>query len=122
MADSDPTLISSYGAFNRQRRLANYLTRGRHLAGIDTEKLKAEWIIRYREWARDLKAPQDHQSREDIEAELDMRGEEIPADPEGFRQFCESMDRAMAEPPTAAEQQRADAEFQEFLASIESPN
>jgi len=114
--------VSQYEAYDRQKKLASYLRRGRYLAGVTIEKLKEDWIVKYREWAKDIKAPQDHRSREDIEAELDLRGEDIPADPEGYRQFTESMDRAWAEPPTLAERQRADAEFAEFLASLENPH
>jgi hypothetical protein len=114
--------VSQYEAYDRQKKLASYLQRGRYLAGVSIEKLKEDWIARYREWAKDIKAPQDHRSRDDIEAELDLRGEEIPADPEGFYLFRENLEKAMKEPPTLAEQQRGEAEFNEFLASLENPN
>jgi hypothetical protein len=119
MADDEET---EYGAFCRQRQLASYLQRGRYLAGVSIEKLREDWITRYREWAKDIKAPQDHRSRDDIEAELDLRGEELPPDPEGYRLFSASKERAMKEPPTVAEQQRADAEWAAFVASIENPH
>src|SRR5262245_53686741 len=105
MADRDLDPAEQYATYRRQKELADYLNRGRYLAGVSTEKLKEDWIAKYREWAKDIKAPQDHRSRFDIEAELDLRGEEIPADPEGYYLFKESMKRAMAEPPTLAEQQ-----------------
>src|SRR5262245_53228585 len=39
-------------AYQRQKKLASYLRRGRYLAGVSIEKLKEDWIARYREWGR----------------------------------------------------------------------
>jgi len=109
-----------YSAYVAMRQKAKYLQRGRYLAGVSTPELKSKWLAMFRQWAKNLKAPQDHQARQDIEAELDLRGEELPTD--AYREFSAAVKRALAEPMTAAEQQRADAEYAEFLRSFENPN
>jgi hypothetical protein len=112
---------SQYSAFVAMRKRATYLQRGRYLAGVGTPELKSQWLAKVRQWLRDgIKAPQDHRSREDLEAELDMRGEDLP--PDAFYEFDAALKRAMAEPPTLAEQQRGEAEFAEYLQSLENPN
>jgi hypothetical protein len=67
----------AYEAFQKK---ADYLRRGRLLATVDTDALKGRWVASYREWIQDPMAPHDHRGRLDIEAELDLRGEEIPAE------------------------------------------
>jgi hypothetical protein len=110
---------SQYSAFCGMRKRANYLRRGRYLAGVGTPELKSQWLAKVRQWLRDgIKAPQDHRSREDIEAELEIRGEEVP--------WCQELNDALKatrkDPPTLAEQQRGETEFAEFLQSLENPN
>src|SRR5262245_42208258 len=112
MADEDNS-VEQYWAYTAMRRQAAYLQRGRYLAGVS----KSRWLALFREWAKDLKAPQDHQARQDIEAELDLRGEELPTD--AYREFSAAVKRALAEPMTAAERQCADAKYAEFLRSFE---
>jgi hypothetical protein len=115
----DPDCCSPYSAFLAMRKRADYLNRGRHLVGASTSKLKSQWLARVRQWLCDgIKSPQDHRSREDLEAELDMRGEEVP--------WCQELNDALKatrkEPPTLAEHRRGEAEFAEYLQSLENPN
>ena len=55
----------------------NYLKRGRHLKDVETGILKERWIELYRELfgARD---DTRRTEREDVNAELSLRGEDIP--------------------------------------------
>jgi hypothetical protein len=122
VATMDEMPAGQYSAFVAMRKRAGYLLqRGRYLAGVGTPELKSRWLAGVRQWLRDgIRAPQDHRSREDLEAELGIRGEDLPTD--AFYEFDAALKRAMAEPPTLAEQQRGDAEFAEFLQSLENPN
>jgi hypothetical protein len=59
--------------------LQDYLTRGRQLQSVDSEQLKGDWLKLVRRWAEQPETPPGVR-RDDIEAELRLRGDLLPYD------------------------------------------
>src|SRR5271163_4805281 len=57
--------------------LESYLSRGRQLADAPTEELESRWTAQMREWVKNFTGF-DHRERDDIQAELQLRGIEPP--------------------------------------------
>jgi hypothetical protein len=72
----DPTILA-WLRIQQQDDLASYLTRGRQHALAPPEKLKDRWVALMREWAKNY-TNFDHSERNDIQAELELRGIELP--------------------------------------------
>lgn len=81
MTTDDPDDDVILGYFQNQGSVIaeNYLKRGRRLKDVETGVLKERWIELYKEFfgARD---DTRRAEREDVSAELELRGEEIPFD------------------------------------------
>lgn len=81
MTTDEPDDDVILGYFQNQGSLEaeNYLKRGRRLKDVETGVLKERWIELYKEFfgARD---DTRRAEREDVSAELALRGEEIPFD------------------------------------------
>jgi hypothetical protein len=76
---SDNDLVDAWLANQRLERLEGYIKRGRPLANISLEELRARWIAAMRAWVSSL-SEFDHEEREDIEAEMKLRKIEPPYD------------------------------------------
>lgn len=77
MNDELKTGVHSYLAEGRMQNLRDYVSRGRNLEKAPIEQLHGEWVASMRAWATD---PQKNHNprRDDIEAELALRGLEPP--------------------------------------------
>ena len=76
---SDNDLVDAWVANQRLERLEGYIKRGRPLANLSLEELRARWINAIRDWASSL-SNFDHEEREDIEAEMKLRKIDPPFD------------------------------------------
>jgi hypothetical protein len=76
---SDNDLVDAWLANQRIERLEGYIKRGRLLAHISLEELRARWIATIRAWANSL-SDFNHEEREDIEAEMKLRKIKPPYD------------------------------------------
>jgi hypothetical protein len=77
-----------------QQQLASYLQRGRQHAGAPTETLEDRWIVLMRQWLdawSNDRWEYDHRERDDVEAELELRGVELPGEliPDVYSSFGE---------------------------------
>jgi len=61
-------------------QIQDYIGRGRRLVGIDYAKLRREWIAGMKLWSTKSANAEDHKLREDIQAELQLRGYQLPYD------------------------------------------
>jgi hypothetical protein len=77
MSDNDP--VDAWLANQRLERLEGYIKRGRPLASVSLEELRARWIAAIRAWASLLREF-GHEEREDIEAEMKLRKINPPFD------------------------------------------
>jgi hypothetical protein len=57
--------------------LENYISRGRQLKHTPTEELERRWAELMREWVKNYTGF-DHRERTDVQAELELRGIELP--------------------------------------------
>jgi hypothetical protein len=114
--------------FLAMKRMARYLERGRYLAGVGSSELKRRGQLLYREWskAKDLRDPQDHRLRQDIESELELRGEELPVDPVDYKRFRRAFLKLRDDPTAQPNPDRPnpdfDRDFQEFLRTMDAPH
>jgi hypothetical protein len=69
---TDDDRIDAWLANQRLERLEEYIKRRRPLAHISFEELETRWIATIRAWERSL-SEFDHEEREDIEAEMQLR-------------------------------------------------
>jgi hypothetical protein len=68
--------VEAYLRNQEQEQADDYRKRGRKLAAVETEHLKQQWVDAFKRWAAGNRA--DHRVREDIQAELLIRGHEVP--------------------------------------------
>jgi hypothetical protein len=71
----------AYIQIKRQNELASYLRRGRQRAQTPTETLEGRWVALMRQWGGAWGKGNwdfDHRERDDVEAELELRGIELP--------------------------------------------
>ena len=61
-------------------QIQDYVGRGRRLAGIDYARLRRQWIASMNLWSTKSANAEDHKLREDIQAELQLRGHPLPYD------------------------------------------
>jgi hypothetical protein len=72
----DPTFLAMLR--NQQfDDLENYVGRGRQLAGTPAKELERRWTALMRGWLENFTGF-DHRERNDIQAELELRGIELP--------------------------------------------
>jgi hypothetical protein len=59
---------------------------------VTDEHLNQRWVNEFRHWSKNVGAQLDHRAREDIEAELQLRGREPPFAlvPEGLKALMEA--------------------------------
>src|SRR6266542_1547207 len=96
---------AAFMAHEAMMKRRDYLQRGRPLASVDTDELKGQWVAAFREWVQDTEVPRDHRARRDIEAELDLRGEDLPAAlvVEESRRLEEKIQEVINDPVRSAE-------------------
>ncbi len=70
--------IRSYSRSQALDRTEDYLKRGRALAAIASEELKARWVETYRLWCEDVRNWELQKIANDLESELALRREEVP--------------------------------------------
>ena len=73
-------IVEAWLANKGLERLADYLQRGRPLAGVPLEELRERWVALMRAWARRAPGREPDSEREDIEAEMKVRRVEPPFD------------------------------------------
>jgi hypothetical protein len=61
-------------------QIEDYIGRGRRLTGVDYGTLRRQWIAAMRLWSTKSANAEDHKLREDIQAELQLRGYQLPYD------------------------------------------
>jgi hypothetical protein len=61
-------------------QIQDYIARGRRLTGIDYATLRRQWIAAMKLWSTKSANAEDHKLREDIQAELQLRGYQLPYD------------------------------------------
>jgi hypothetical protein len=76
---TDPQIVDAWLENQQLERLSDYLKRGRPLADVGLEDLRSRWVALMQTWAR-ITQGFDHQEREDIEAEMQLRKVEPPRD------------------------------------------
>jgi hypothetical protein len=59
-------------------QVEDYLGRGRRLAGSDHAVLRRHWIAAMKLWSAKAANAEDHKLREDIQAEMQLRGHRLP--------------------------------------------
>jgi hypothetical protein len=116
-------------AYEAMRKKADYLKRGRPLAAVDTDGLKGQWVAAFREWVQDTEVPRNHRERFDIEVELNLRGEDLPAAlvVEENRMLEEKIQQKIQQvakdPALKAELDRIfTRDYHEFLESFQNPH
>jgi hypothetical protein len=78
---SDDLEMVAYLESQRLEATASYVRRGRVLARLDDEDLRRQWALLFKLWIADYGSGRhDHQEREDIESELQLRGLVPPFD------------------------------------------
>ena len=75
--------ILSYLANQNSIQVESYLKRGRKYKDVETSALKDLWVNSFKSWAA-RQTPELKVSMEDFEAELSLRGEEIPLEQIGL--------------------------------------
>ena len=75
---NDPVL--AYLENEQLLEMEAYAKRGRHLAAVDSNELRQRWITEFKNWANNSEKQIDNRAREDIQAELALRGEQPPLD------------------------------------------
>jgi len=105
-------------------QIADYLARGRALAGRDYALLRRHWIAQMALWSSKTASPEDHKLREDIQAEMRIRGFQPP-----YEAVKDDLLRLAAMAQDAAEAQQhgrrrfrraADAAYEALRASTKS--
>jgi hypothetical protein len=74
--------IMAMFANRRMEEQRSYLVRGRKFHAEDSDKLASDWLVQIHAWADD-KGDFDRQLMDDFEAELGLRGIDVPADQAG---------------------------------------
>jgi len=77
MTAKDEEMLA-YFESQRLDRLQDYMQRGRPLADLTDDHLNQRWVAEFRHWMKNFGTRVDHRTREDIEAELQLRGHEPP--------------------------------------------
>ena len=80
MDNADRDSITALLADERLQRTADYARRGRPLVSMDTDDLKADWVLQFRRFVDD---PDDHSVAtymDDVESELALRKVDLPKD------------------------------------------
>jgi hypothetical protein len=77
---SDDLEIVAYLQSQRLDETARYVRRGRLLVGLDDEELRRQWVLLFKQWIAEYGSDHDHQERDDIESELQLRGLVPPFD------------------------------------------
>jgi hypothetical protein len=125
----DPEMLA-YLENLRLEATADYVRRGRLLAALDEQELRRRWVDLFKLWvASDFDAGHDHQAREDVESELQLRGGEPPFDrvPDEMAAMSEKSKArtdAMLRNPELAERlaQKISAELAAFRTGIKNTN
>jgi hypothetical protein len=78
--DEQCQLIRSWIERQVLKQIADYLARGRALAGRDYAMLRRHWIRQMSLWSTKAANAEDHKLREDIQAEMRVRGFQPPYD------------------------------------------
>jgi hypothetical protein len=69
--------VRSFIAERQMQEVRSYVGRGRSLESASTDQLNSEWVSHVREWAADPQKTANLR-RDDIQAELTLRGPEPP--------------------------------------------
>jgi hypothetical protein len=77
-ADDQCNLIRNCIERQVLEQVADYVERGRSLAGRDFAELRRHWIRQMRLWSNKSASAEDHKLREDIQAEMRIRGFQPP--------------------------------------------
>ncbi len=105
--------------------LENYVSRGRQLGHTSVAGLKHRWATLMREWVKDFKGEIDNQERSDIQAELQLRGIELPIELIGntFRSLQQLAQKAADEVEFDPDRKAAGEEWlRKELARLSIPN
>lgn len=78
--DEQCQLIRSWIERQVLEQIADYLARGRALAGRDYALLRRHWVTQMSLWSTKAASAEDHKLREDIQAEMRVRGFQPPYD------------------------------------------
>jgi hypothetical protein len=125
MSEQKPHIVDAFLANQQLEQLQDYLQRGRALSETPVETLNARWLELMKAWIQDFSPKTDHREREDIGAELQLRGLEPPFDKAGeimeqLRQKSrEAADKRLRDPERLAQ---AEKSFNEQLADFEAKN
>jgi hypothetical protein len=77
-ADDQCNLIRSWIERQVLEQMADYIGRGRRLAAKDFAELRRHWMTLMRLWGAKTASAEDHKLREDIQAEMRIRGFQPP--------------------------------------------
>jgi hypothetical protein len=61
-------------------QIEDYLSRGRRLAASEHMALRRQWVAAMKLWSSKAANAEDHKLREDIQAEIQLRGHRLPYD------------------------------------------
>jgi len=118
-ADEQCQLIRNWIERQVPEQIADYVDRGRMLAGRDYAELRRHWIYQMRLWSAKSASAEDHKLREDVQAEMRIRGFQPPYDAvkdELVR--LEAMSKAFVDSLSPLDRRRfnrtRDSEFQAF--------
>jgi hypothetical protein len=124
----DPEMLA-YLESLRLGTTAKYVRRGRSLAQIDDEELRARWVRLFKLWIADYGSEHNHQEREDIESELQLRGlvppfERVPGELAVMREKWQAYTDALLRDPERVEQmeQSLIARLEAFRRAIKNAN
>lgn len=110
--------IMAMFASRRMDEQQSYLVRGRALVSQETEALLSAWLFELNAWADD-KVQFDRQRMDDVEAELGLRGIDVPADqaPDAVEKLA-AKSRALTEKWSPEERRRIEDRVEAQLAKL----